>query len=279
MGSTGPSKDQLLSPAAAAAPGTHYDTPEGRRYAHPDLKRGLPSVTTVIGQAWPSGNLERWRIGNIAKAMCRDAEAVGKRFKRLSRKPEAMRELSADKVREWLLDLREDMSAADRGTRIHTATEIRIAHGKRSRWDRGLEPDERASAIGGVRAIKRFRLNPVHLELPLFGRSPVRYAGTADIIGTDEEGRWCVLDLKSGRRVSRTWLPQIAAYALADECWDGAQLQQMPPIERGLVLHVRPESATFYEVDLDYAADIWHACATVATAARGSKGITRISSA
>ena len=257
-------------------PGRHYDTGRGRMYKHPDYKRGFPSVTTIIGRVWPSGYLEDWRVRNLAGAMIADVDDYLERFERIAGKPEAMRILHQDSLKDRLLEDRNDYSAAERGTRIHKAVEVRLRYGKKSAWADGLQaPDERAATVTACKAVKRLGVEVWGLEVPLFGHSPVKYAGTADIIGTFQ-GDLCVIDLKTGRRVNRAHMPQLAAYAECTEYWahQAQIIMELPAkITRALILHARPDYAAWHDVDLEVAVPIWEHCALLEQATRSSAGM------
>ncbi len=252
--------------------------PDGRRvYLHPETEAPYLGVTSVIGQAWPSAQLERWRVGNIAAQLVGNAKDSASKLERLASKPAGLQELAARKWQERLWGWREDYSHAERGTRIHALLEAMLTNPKAS--FSGVDPVELEAAKRARKAIKRAGLIVHQVEVSVFGAADgQRYAGTADILAVDQAGRWTVVDLKTGRRVSRTWLPQLAAYAWASEMSTGDGMSAMPAVSRALVLHVPRRAGTvhWWEIDIAQGFDIFSACCRISRAAAGRGGIKEV---
>lgn len=249
----------------------HYDTESGRRYRYPGKKLGYPGVTSIIDSAWPSEHLERWRIGNVAKQMIENSKKLRKKLKHIESKPERVRDMYADGLQDLLMEWREDYSAADRGTRIHRGLELLYEGESKKSVKSDLKPDEYAAVLTSHSALERMGFEIEHIEVPVYGHDPVKYAGTADYIGTfpkvlrGKTKRFrAVVDLKTGRRVYKNYAPQIAAYAKAQEFIDkGGEVLPMPAVTHGFVLHASGESAEFYEVELEEGWLDFLACARI----------------
>ena len=269
-----------------------YKTSDGaRKYRYPGKKQGYPSVTSVIGSAWPSGHLEDWRIGNIAAQCVANADTMRKRFGGIAKKPEKYRELHIPALREQFIEWKDDFSAADRGTRIHAGVEAVLqgcpvdAIDSTLNFDReitqDLAPDETASVQMALAALDRLGVEAEHVEAPVFNHAP-KYAGTADIIGTFKRvirGRErrvrAVIDLKTGKRVSKAYGPQLAAYAMASELLVGGEMKPMPRVHLALVLHVRPDSAQFFSVDIQEGWEDFLACHRIHASSTSKRGMSR----
>jgi PD-(D/E)XK nuclease superfamily len=63
----------------------------------------------------------------------------------------------------------------------------------------------------------------------------LRFGGTIDLVARDKQGRLCLLDLKTSKRISDSYIRQIAGYTLL---WDDNQPSEIKEIE-GLGLKVR----------------------------------------
>ena len=275
--------------------GIRYETADGqRKYRYPGRKKGYPGVTTVIGSAWPSGYLEDWRIGNIAVQCVANADFLRKKLKRIAQKPEKYRALHIPAIKELLIGWKDDYSAANRGTRIHRGVEVLLGEywtGSTTADLNGilnldkditqdLSPDELASVDMAIAALDRLGVEVEYVEVPVYNHDP-KYAGTADIIGTFQRtirGKRrtvrAVIDLKTGRRISKAYIPQLAAYAKAAELLDGEELKPMPDIGMALVLHVRPDSAQYYAIDIPKGWADFLACHRIYTSSTSTKGMT-----
>ena len=261
-------------------PDPKYQTADGRKYRYPGKTTGYPGVTTVIGSAWPSGHLEDWRIGNIAKQCVENADALATRFKRISKKPDKIRDLYATGIKEQFIDWKDDYTAADRGTRIHEGLELRLTGENMEQLKSMMALDEYSSIRAAVKRLDKFNLTVEHVEVPVYCHDP-KYAGTADIIGTysktvgNKTKKFrCVIDLKTGKRINKAYIPQLAAYARATELMlpDGT-LRTMPKIHQAFVLHARPDKALLYRVDIAAGWRRFQSCHDIYTAARSEKGM------
>ena len=258
-----------------------YQSDSGRRYKVPLMKVSYPGVTSIISNAWPSPYLEDWRIGNIANRCIEDAPRLAKRLKKISKRPDSMREFSKQSLRKTFIEWKEDYTAANRGTRIHSLVEAHLTNTKAP--DVPITSDEADTAIMAIAALDDLGFTAEYVECIVFNHWH-QYAGTVDIIGTYKKrvGKKtktirAVVDLKTGRRVNKSYIPQIAAYARAEEIYiseDKGEL--MPKVHQGLILHARPKKAEFYRVDLATGWDTFLACRTIHTAANTSKGMVKL---
>ena len=261
----------------------HYDTDTGRKYRYPGKAYGYPGVTSIINTSWPSDFLEIWRIGNIAKKTVENSEEVAKRLKRIAKKPPKVRELYAKGLQETFLSWKDDFRAANRGTRIHTGLERLYTGDKKKAIKDDMEPNEYAVVITAFEALRRMDFDMEYVEVPVYGHDPVKYAGTADFIGTfpkvmrGKTRRYrAVVDLKTGRRMYKNYIPQIAAYANANELiTSNGEIIPMPGVTHGFILHATSKSAEFWQTDLEQGWLTFMACAQIYTAANTSKGMSK----
>ena len=260
-----------------------YNTPQGRKYKYPDKSVGYPGVTTVIGQAWPATFLENWRIGNIAKEMCRRAAELAEYFTRIAKKPDRMRELHAKSLSNDLIEWKDDTTAADRGTRIHAGLEWLLrGETSKKKLRKKMKGEEFATVVAAYDELKRRDFQPEFIEAPVYGHTPVKFAGTVDLIGTikrkapTREYRVRVLiDLKTGKQ-SKAHSAQIAAYCQAEEILtkDG-KLVPMPKVKVGLVLYAKPDNAELWRVDIQEGWADFLACYRIYKRAHSTKGMVQ----
>ena len=184
------------------------DTPDGRFYKHPKTGKPHPSVTTIIGEVWPSTFLEAWKNRNCAQRMVENAELVHKRFKKIKKHRPGMRELYAPKVAKLIGEWREDYTAADRGTRIHEGLEKLLLGTSQKKIKKQMEPSEYAVMLNASALLEARGFEMEYTEVPAYGRSHSLYAGTIDIVGSlkiNRRGRTkkikAVIDLKTGARI------------------------------------------------------------------------------
>ena len=204
------------------APAQATTSPDGYRvYAW--AGRAYPSVTAVINGGVPKPFLAPW----AAKAA---AEYAIANLDRLALLPpgQAVREV---KGAPWATR----DAAADLGTAVHALIEAQ-ATGRPS-------PDLCAEAGPLVAAFDQFAVDhrPVWVasEQTVFSRR-YGYAGTLDAICV-LDNRVTLLDVKTGRGVYPEVCLQLAAYAHADfAAQPDATEHPLPPIEAGVVLHLRP---------------------------------------
>jgi len=248
-------------------------------YYHPDTSKAVPSVTTIIGAAWPQEHLERWKIGNIAKRCVENAESLAERFDKIAKRDAAFGELSVATLQEKFMGWKEDTTAANRGTRIHAGLEALLSGTKKKVVRKEMDKREFEIVLKAVDALERMKMEPEHIEARVIKETPL-YAGTLDLIvnykrvlrGQKRRYR-AVVDLKTGRRIHRSYAPQIAAYAFADAILNPdkdsktATLCNMPRITTGMVLHVTASGGDFYKVDLQSGWEDFLACHRIYTAA------------
>ena len=260
-----------------------FETAAGRRYRHPNRKLGYPSVTTIIGKAWPHDYLEVWKMKNLAKTLIKNSDEVIERLQTIKERPQRIQDLSHEGLSALLIEWREDYSAADRGTRIHEGLEV-LLRGEMTakKLRKQMEPEEYAQVITAVHKLEEIHFQPTHIEVPVYGHDPVKYAGTADLIGEFSKhvrGKMrryrAVIDLKTGRRVYKDYAAQLAAYARAQEILNSeGELEVMPEIKTALVLHVVAGAANLYRVDIEKGWDDFAACAHIFYSSNSEGGLT-----
>ena len=256
------------------------DSAAGRRYTYPGKARGYPSVTTVIGKSWPSPYLENWRINNVAKQVVGHSVELAEKLKHISQKPPKIRDLHAKGLGERFIGWKDDYTAADRGTRIHSGLEdLLLGEKSEKKLRKTMKPDEYAAVVSAKDALERLQVTPLFVEAPVFCHDPC-YAGTVDLIGTyprilrgKKRQLLAVIDLKTGRRLSSSYGPQLAAYAKATELLTADGLIPMPPVKVALVLHATPKIGKFYRVDLEEAWQDFLACAHLYAASNRTGGL------
>ena len=205
-------------------------------------------------------------MGNVATAIVTNEELLREIAKLLNR-PASIRKVRQHTVLKHLLRYSQDYTAAERGTRIHEGLEAYLL-GKP--YEGYVTSDDEARSLDAVIAsIKEVGFEATHVEKTVYNSTPA-YAGTADIIGT-VGGKTAVVDLKTGKRVHRSYPPQIAAYANAEGFAKDGDIDPLPPIEAGYVLHSRPDKAEWYTIDLDRGWQVFKACALIYEASEGGK--------
>jgi hypothetical protein len=135
--------------------------------------------------------------------------------------------------------------SAKLGSRVHDYIEQEIA---------GLEPEVTPEIKGFADQFELFKekYSPkfTHSEAQVFNRKAA-YAGTLDaicVIGDET----VIIDTKTGKSVYPTVALQLAAYSRAEFLADvnGIDEHRMPEIHSAAVLHLRPRSYHFTEVNI-----------------------------
>jgi len=151
-------------------------------YTHPDDPGSWTSVTTIIGSVWPSHHLDRWKVGNQARRCVNDSTEIRDLLKRSAKLDEDMRDGYVKKISDLLWEWRDDWTAADRGTRIHTGVERLLNGEKRKSVKKDMVDSEFQTAVHAVDALGRLKIEPEYIEARVFNFDS-RYAGTVDLIG------------------------------------------------------------------------------------------------
>ena len=218
------------------APKNATSTPtNGRRYTWPATGETFPSVTTILNSL-PKHALKNWAAKMVA-TFAVDNQAL-------------ISMMDRDEAIDWLKrePLRSTQRAANLGSAIHHAID-----------NDTIEPDEHAAAY-----LQQWRhFNDAHQptyeasELTVYNRN-VGYAGTLDaIITSPRTGCRYVLDWKTGKGVYPESALQLAAYAHAQWADHGDGLETpLPPISRGLIVHLQPDHYTVHQVDIA-GTDLW----------------------
>ena len=228
-----------------------------RRYRTPTGKRTYPSVTSVIGEAWPSTALTSWRIRQLARAVAASPKEWRRHLKDLMNTRDSVTAgLSMAWMEDEFLDLSNPTHAADDGTMCHTLVE-RLHHGLPIKGE-GTK-SQRIRARLAYDAMRDAGVKISAMEIACIRKSLPAYGGTVDVVGVLHD-EVVVIDLKFGKQGRGSNGPQIAAYANADEYYLDGQTIHLD-VTRGLVLNVDPdENVRWYEVDLHASWRVYKIC-------------------
>ena len=264
-----------------AATGVQHEDSQGNRYyVRPDDKgkrpKRYPSVTRILDATWPSGGLENWKIGNIASKLIDDAEDNALKLLNIANRGRKFRELAKESWKEKLIEWKDDFTAANRGTRIHNGMEaLYRKQTTTTQLERKMEEDEYEVIVNALLCIQEHGIEVKMMEIPVYGEAPYKYAGTADILAKID-GEYCVIDLKTGKRLNRSYIAQVAAYSFADRAYANGKMRKWPEIKRGFVLKSSPNQADLYEIDLKVGKEIFEACCLVYETSNTSGGMTLV---
>lgn len=209
----------------------------GRSYLWPPTGETFPSVTTILNSL-PKHALKNWAAKMVA-TFAVDNQAL-------------ISMMDRDEAIDWLKrePLRTTQRAANLGSAIHHAI------------DTGHTPadvDEHVAPYLQQWAAFNDRHCPTYeqSEVTVYNRL-VGYAGTADaIITSPRTGCRYVVDWKTGKGVYPEAGLQLAAYAHAQWMDTGdSQETPLPPISRGLIVHLQPDHYTVHQVDIA-GTDLW----------------------
>lgn len=208
-----------------------------RHYRHPNIKNiSAPSVTSIIDML-PAPFLRQWNSKVTANAAIDNLEYIN----------ELVLGKQDNKAREWLKTApeRELKKAADIGDKVHKALEDRI-NDPSTPYD-----DDIAPYIACFDAFcNRFRPEWMHVEKSVFSITHM-YAGSFDAIARINN-KTTIVDFKTTRSgISAKVALQLAAYARADVMFDGDVEQEIPHIEAGAALWLRPDQWSFQPLRID----------------------------
>lgn len=209
-------------------------TNEGRMYVHPLTGEAVYSVTTIIEQGIPK-KLDDWAGKQAAKYAVQN-------WHELTLKPEIERLRLIAQAHE-----RVRKEAADKGDTVHNSAEAKVKG----------EPDD--NSPGHMKQLDNFfivsQLTPLYTEVSVWNRT-IGYAGTADLVAQDQQGRYILIDYKTGRGIWPEMAVQLEALARAEFIIEpsGEEIP-LPPIAEVGVLHLRPRSWWYYPIRNDEAAE------------------------
>lgn len=208
----------------------------GRSYTWPPTGETFPSVTTILNSL-PKHALKNWAAKMVATFAADNLPMLEM--------------MDRDAAIDWLKrePLRTTQRAANLGSAIHSAIDTGT-----------IEADEQVAPYLQQWQAFNNAHHPhyEHTEITVYNRH-VGYAGTADaIITSPRTGCRYIIDWKTGKAVYPEAGLQLAAYAHAQwmDCDDG-QETPLPPISRGLIVHLQPDHYTIHQVDLTHKSPLW----------------------
>lgn len=220
------------------SPKNATSTRGGRKYVWPATGEEFDSVTTILNSL-PKHALKNWAAKMVATFAVDNRALISM--------------MDRDEAIDWLKrePLRTTQRAANLGSAIHHAI------------DTGHTPadvDEHVAPYLQQWAAFNDRHCPTYeqSEVTVYNRL-VGYAGTADaIITSPRTGCRYVVDWKTGKGVYPESALQLAAYAHAQwlDAGDGLETP-LPPISRGLIVHLQPDHYTVHQVDLTHQQPLW----------------------
>jgi hypothetical protein len=208
-----------------------------RFYIHPNIKNlSAPSVTSIIGLL-PAPYLRLWNSKVTAQCAIDEIEYVN----------QLISEGKSTKAVDWLKAAadRELNKAADIGTRVHELVEQLIYNPQHE-----IE-DELAPYIKGYfEFCEKFEPEWLHVEKSIFSTTHL-YAGSFDAI-CKINNKTIILDFKTTRSgISSKVALQLAAYANADVMFDGEKEIEVPHIDAGAALLLRPDKWAYQPLRID----------------------------
>jgi hypothetical protein len=208
-----------------------------RHYKHPNIK-GLnaPSVTSIVGML-PAPYLPKWNSKVTAEAAVNNIGDINHMITYES-KTKAIEWLKASAEREL-------HKAADTGTRVHEAVE-QIILDPGYKYDDDLIP----YIDGFHKFVEKFEPEWIHVEKSVFSVTHV-YAGSFDAI-CKINNKNILLDFKTTRSgISAKVALQLAAYKNADVMFDGDKEIEIPRIDAGAALLLRPDKWSYQPLRID----------------------------
>jgi hypothetical protein len=208
-----------------------------RHYKHPNIK-GLnaPSVTSIVGML-PAPYLPKWNSKITAEAAVNNIGDINHMITYES-KTKAIEWLKASAEREL-------HKAADTGTRVHEAVE-QIILDPGYKYDDDLIP----YIDGFHKFVEKFEPEWIHVEKSVFSVTHV-YAGSFDAI-CKINNKNILLDFKTTRSgISAKVALQLAAYKNADVMFDGDKEIEIPRIDAGAALLLRPDKWSYQPLRID----------------------------
>ena len=209
-----------------------------RHYKHPSIKNlTAPSVTSIVGML-PAPYLPKWNSKVTAQAAIDNFEEVSGMLGQAGGKAKAIEWLKAAAEREL-------NNAADIGTRVHETIEQLILNPD-YQYDDELLP----YLHGFWEFVEKFEPEWIHVEKSIFSTTHL-YAGSLDAI-CKINSKKVILDFKTTRSgISSKVALQLAAYANADVLFDGDNEIEMPKVDMGAALLLRPDRWSFQPLRID----------------------------
>lgn len=208
-----------------------------RHYKHPNIK-GLnaPSVTSIVGML-PAPYLPKWNSKITAESAVNNIGEINHMIT-YEGKTKAIEWLKASAEREL-------HKAADTGTRVHEAVE-QIILDPGYKYDDDLIP----YMNGFHKFVEKFEPEWIHVEKSVFSVTHV-YAGSFDAI-CKINSKNILLDFKTTRSgISAKVALQLAAYKNADVMFDGDNEIEIPHIDAGAALLLRPDKWSYQPLRID----------------------------
>ena len=228
----------------------------GRVYTHPLTDEQVPSVTTITGYKDKSKALVGWAVKHTANAAIARFEELVKlaeedpQYALKILKREYGTKTARDRVARELKNARfedkvpgTELTPSDLGTEIHQAIEDDI-NGRTPMLPKGGE-----SYFRQWQAFQnRFNVDWKLTEVTVWNRT-LGYAGTLDLGGVFRNGKFYLIDIKTGNGVYPEYAMQLEALSRAEFILttEGEELP-IPQIHAMGILHLQPDFWELHEV-------------------------------
>lgn len=221
---------------------------DGQRY---------PRVTSILSKGIPKPGLIRWAGRFVAEGAVLQSD-----------KWMDMDDAEAIEYLAGLPDARRNNSA-NLGSAIHAAADA-VAN---DREYREQTPEAQKYVNGFFKFVEDFKPKFLFTEQPVFNRTH-GYAGTLDAIVRIGRTNY-VLDTKTGNRIYPEVALQLCAYKNAEFIGrEGGEEIPLPPIKKGAVLHLGPNTYSLVEARVDD--EIFEAFLSVKDVYYWSEGLSKV---
>lgn len=228
----------------------------GRVYTHPLTDEQVPSVTNITGHKDKSGALVGWAVKHTANAAVKRFEELvelakedpqyalkilNREYGTKTARSRVARELKGARFEDKVPGT--EYSPSELGTLIHQAVEDDI-HGRVPMLPRGGEGYFRQWQDFQ----KRFQVDWRLVEATVWNRT-LGYAGTLDLGGVFRNGRFYLIDIKTGNGVYPEYAMQLEALSRAEFILttEGEELP-IPEIHAMGILHLQRDFWELHEV-------------------------------
>lgn len=196
----------------------------GRGHGYRDANgEKVPGVTTILSKGLPKPALVNWASRTAAEYAVDNWDLlndmpVSERLGMIKDAPNASKK-----------------AAALRGTKLHNAAEALQTTGTAE-----VDQEQLPLVESYLRFVREWELSAEHVEGIVCSYSH-GYAGTLDLIGTLNDGKRWLLDIKTSKGVYGDMALQLAAYRYADALIDDGVEVAMPEVDAVGIVHVRAD--------------------------------------